>query len=257
MRRPPALLRAPLAASVILSAAACAPVPDGSAEDARTLTVFAAASLTGAFEELGGVFEERNPGTAVEFSFAGSSDLAAQVNAGAPADVFASASTATMDLVVDAGGAGGEPVVFARNVLEIAVPPDDPAGIGSLDDLAEDGVSVALCAEEVPCGAAARAVLDASGVEFEPATLERDVKAALTKVELGEVDAALVYTTDVAAASGRVRGVPFPEAEEAVNDYPVAVLADAPEAGLAASWVELVTSPEGAEVLSGAGFRTP
>ncbi|MFC4564816.1 molybdate ABC transporter substrate-binding protein [Nocardiopsis mangrovi] len=253
-----------LAAALLLTAAGCGQVDDGdsaaagdgSAAAERTLTVFAAASLTESFEELGTRFEESEPGVTVEFNFAGSSELAQQINEGAPADVFASANPANMDLVAEAGGADGEPAVFVRNILEIAVPPDNPAGVGELADLAGEDVSVALCAVEVPCGAAAQAVLDDSGVEITPVTEEEDVRAALTKVELGEVDAALVYRTDVIAAEGAVTGIEFPEAESAINDYPIAALAEAPEPELARAWVELVTSETGAEVLGDAGFRT-
>ncbi|GLU47544.1 molybdate ABC transporter substrate-binding protein [Nocardiopsis ansamitocini] len=252
-----------LAVPGLLGTAACAPVEDttdgsaGPEQPETTLTVFAAASLTESFEQLATGFEQANPHVSVEFNFAGSSDLAAQIGEGAPADVFASANTATMDLVVDEAGVAGEPETFAQNVLEIAVPADNPAGIEGFDDLADDGVKVALCAEEVPCGAASDTVMTATGVRIEPVTREKDVKAALTKVQLGEVDAALVYRTDVIAAGGTVQGIGFPETEQAVNDYPIAVLADAPNAGPAADWVALVTSDEGASVLADAGFRTP
>ncbi|MFC3997412.1 molybdate ABC transporter substrate-binding protein [Nocardiopsis sediminis] len=259
-RRPP--LAPVLAAALLLAAAGCGQVDGddpaaagGQSAAERTLTVFAAASLTESFEELGTRFEEAEPGVAVEFNFAGSSELAQQINEGAPADVFASANPANMDLVAEAGGTDGEPAVFVRNILEIAVPPDNPAGIEELADLAGDGVSVALCAAEVPCGAAAETLMDETGVEITPVTEEEDVRAALTKVELGEVDAALVYRTDVIASEGAVTGIEFPEAESAINDYPIAALAEAPEPELARAWVELVTSETGAEVLGDAGFR--
>lgn len=250
-----------LAGAALLLAAACAPVGDGPAEGAgeaeRTLTVFAAASLTEPFLDLARHFEAEHPGVTVELAFAGSPDLATQIGQGAPADVFAAADTAAMDRVADSGRVSGEPVVFARNTLRIAVSPGNPARIGALTDLADSGIAVALCAEDVPCGAAARTALDAAGVTVEPVSWEQDVKAALTRVRLGEVDAALVYATDVLAADGQVQGVAFPEAGEAVNTYPIAVLTDAPEAGLAADWVALATSPRGAEVLLDAGFDLP
>ncbi|MFC7326551.1 molybdate ABC transporter substrate-binding protein [Marinactinospora rubrisoli] len=262
---PPSPLRRPVrlgvaaAALGLLAVVGCAPVAESGSDGAagaeeRTLTVFAAASLTDTFGELGERFEADHPDTVVEFNFAGSSELAQQITEGAPADVFAAADTRTMDQVADAGATEGEPRVFARNRLEIAVPPDNPAGITGLADLAGDDVQVALCAEEVPCGAAAQTVLDESGVAVEPVTRERDVRAALTKVRLGEVDAALVYRTDVLSAGDDVRGIEFPEAAEAVNSYPIAVLADAPEPELAAAWVELVRSEAGGEVLTAAGF---
>jgi molybdate transport system substrate-binding protein len=149
------------------------------------------------------------------------------------------------------------PTTFARNSLQIAVPADNPAEVDDLKDLTDPKVKVALCAEQVPCGAAAIRALDAAGVKVTPVTLEQDVKAALTKVELGEVDAALVYRTDVLASSGKVRGIDFPESAKAINDYPIAVLAKAPAPESARQFVDLVLSPQGADVLTKAGFEAP
>ncbi|MGY1711716.1 molybdate ABC transporter substrate-binding protein [Geodermatophilus sp. SYSU D00758] len=227
-----------------------------------TLTVFAAASLTDVFTELGEQLEQENPGLSVQFSFVGSSALATQITQGAPADVFASANPPQMAVVTDAGLAAGDPEVFTTNVLEIAVPAGNPAGVTGLADFAREDLALALCAPEVPCGAASEQVLAAAGVTAAPDTLEEDVRAALTKLELGEVDAALVYASDVAAAGdaaegGAVEGIAFPEAEDAVNDYPVAVLADAPNPDAAAAFVELVTSDTGQRALADAGFRAP
>ncbi len=230
-----------------------------------TLTVLAAASLTDVFTELAEQFETDNPGVEVELGFAGSSALAAQINSGAPADVFASANTDTMALVVDGAGLdtawaadhGRDGAVFATNTLRIAVPPGNPAGVEDLADLSDDSVATALCAPEVPCGAATTAVTDAEGVEIAAVTLEQDVRAVLTKVELGEVDAGLVYATDVAAAGDAVEGVDFPESDSAVNAYPVGVLADAADPELAAAWVDLVLSDTGADALAAAGFGAP
>jgi len=221
------------------------------------ITVLAAASLTEPFTLLGERFEAEHPGSRVSFSFAASSELATQISNGAPADVFASASPATMALVADAGDTDGEPTVFASNTLEIAVPAGNPADVTGLDDFAREDLSIALCAPEVPCGAAAAKVFAAAGVTPAPDTLEADVKATLGKVTLGEVDAALVYRTDVLAAGDDVEGIDFPEAAGAVNDYPIAVLADAPNAAAAEAFVALVTSPEGAEVLTETGFDLP
>ncbi|QVQ54483.1 molybdate ABC transporter substrate-binding protein [Spiractinospora alimapuensis] len=248
-------------AVAVLATAACGDVPgDDGGGDAEggsgNLRVFAAASLTDVFGELGERFEEEH-GVTVDLNFAGSSELAQQINEGAPADVFASANPANMDLVAEEGNVAGEETVFVENILEIAVPADNPAGVEELDDLAADDVVVALCSPEVPCGAASETVMEDSGVDIDPATLEEDVRAALTKVELGEVDAALVYRTDVMAAGESVVSIEFPEAEEAVNDYPIAVLTEAAEPDLAEEWVRLVTSDEGQAVLTDAGFRTP
>lgn len=257
---------AALAALSLMGAAACGQVEDGGqgggsrgsgeAEE-QTLTVFAAASLTESFTTLKDRFEDANPAVTVQLNFAGSSELAQQINEGAPADVFASANPENMDLVADEGNAEGEPEVFVQNTLEIAVPPDNPAGIEGFDDLAAEDTKVALCAAEVPCGSAAEKVMKETGVEITPVTEEEDVKAATTKVELGEVDAALVYKTDVIAAGDKVKGIAFPESEQAVNDYPIAPLKDAPESDLAAQWIELVTSDKGTKVLTDVGFRAP
>lgn len=220
------------------------------------LTVFAAASLTDAFTELGRAFEAANPGSRVTFNFGSSATLAQQITQGAPADVFAAASPATMKTVVDAGRAASPPTTFVRNRLQIAVPADNPAKVDDLADLADPEVKVALCAEQVPCGTAAVKALAAAGLKVTPVTLEQDVRATLTKVELGEVDAALVYKTDVLAAGGKVVGIDFPEAEKAVNDYPIAALAEAPAGAAAQRFVDLVLSPQGKEVLVKAGFET-
>ncbi|GAA4237174.1 molybdate transport system substrate-binding protein [Streptosporangium album] len=221
-----------------------------------TLTVFAAASLTGTFTELGKAFEATHPGTSVKFNFGSSATLAQQIVQGAPADVFAAASPATMKTVADASLASG-PVTFVRNKLQIAVPADNPAKVDGLRDLADPKVKVALCAEQVPCGAAAVKALDAAGLKVTPVTLEQDVKATLTKVELGEVDAALVYKTDVLAAAGKVKGIDFPEADKAINDYPIAALSGAPAPEPAKQFVDLVLSPQGRDVLTKAGFEAP
>jgi molybdate transport system substrate-binding protein len=257
--------RALLGTALALVLAGCGGSADGAATApgdtpagiSGTLTVFAAASLTDVFTDLGERLEADHPGLAVQFNFAGSSALATQLTQGAPADVFASANESQMAVVTDAGLADGEPRVVAANVLQLAVPAGNPAGVTGLADLAREELAVALCAPQVPCGAAAEDVLAAAGVTAAPDTLEEDVRAALTKVELGEVDAALVYTTDVTAAGDAVEGIDVPEAEQVVNDYPVAVLADAPNPAAAAAFVELVESEEGQQALADAGFRTP
>ncbi len=222
-----------------------------------TVTVFAAASLTEAFTRIGKDFEAANPGATVTFNFAGSSALATQINEGAPADVFASASPATMKAVTDAGNTDGTPAVFVRNQLVIAVAKGNPKGITGLAGLTGEGVKVALCAEQVPCGAAARKALDAAKVTLTPVTLEQDVKAALSKVKLGEVDAALVYRTDAKASASDVDGVEFPESAGAINDYPIVVLGNAPNRAGARAFLAYVRSGEGKAVLTAAGFQTP
>jgi molybdenum ABC transporter, periplasmic molybdate-binding protein len=221
-----------------------------------TITVFAAASLTDVFEDVAEDFEAAHPGARLEFNFAGSSALATQINEGAPADVFASASPATMRTVADAGNTDGAPVVFVRNQLVIAVEAGNPLGITGLEDLTKPGVTVALCAEQVPCGAAATTAIAASGLTITPVSYEENVRAALAKVSLGEVDAALVYRTD-AAIDDTVEAVEFPESAEAINDYLIAVLTDAPNKAGAEAFVAWVLSADGAAVLTRYGFQLP
>lgn len=223
----------------------------------KTLTVFAAASLTEAFTELGRTFEGAHPGVKVRFQFGGSSTLAQQITQGAPADVFAAASLATMKTLTDAGDASGRPQVFTRNRLVIAVPKGDPGKVAKVGDLGRRGLKVVLCAVQVPCGAAAETALAAAGVQVEPVSREKDVKAVLTKVGLGEADAGLVYRTDVKAAGGEVTGIEFPEAAKAINDYPIVEVAKAPQGALAGEFIRLVVGEQGRAVLRRAGFEGP
>lgn len=213
-------------------------------DDTRTLTVFAAASLQESFEELAVKFEGEHDGR-VELNFGPSSGLAEQISSGAPADVFASASTTTMEQVSQ------DAENFAVNTLQVAVPSDNPAGIDDLDDLANRDVKVALCQPDVPCGVVAAQLLDDAGLTITPATEETDVKAVLTKVRLGEVDAGLVYVTDVIAGGDDVVGIEVPDGVNATTDYPIAVLSDDE---LARAWADLVLSPEGQHVLEEHGF---
>jgi molybdate transport system substrate-binding protein len=222
-----------------------------------TVTVFAAASLTESFTRIGKDFETANPGTKVMFNFAGSSALATQINQGAPADIFASAAPANMKTVTDAGNADGTPVVFVRNQLVIAVPKGNPKGVKGLADLTGPGLKVALCAEQVPCGAAAKRALEAAKVNLTPVTLEQDVKQALSKVKLGEVDAALVYRSDAKAAAADVDGIEFPESRGAINDYPIVVLKNAPNKAAARAFLAYIQSGKGIAVLIDAGFQQP
>ena len=228
-----------------------------SAKLTGTLTVFAASSLTGVFGTLGDQLKAANPGLDVRFNFAGSSALATQITQGAPADVFAAASPTTMATVTDAKLAAGTPAVFTENVLEIAVPTGNPGHVTGLADFAKPSLTLAICAPDVPCGAAAAKVFAAAKITAKPDSLEEDVKAALTKVSLGEVDAALVYTTDVQAAGNKVQGISFPEAEQAVNKYPICVLSAAPNKAAAQAFVDLVRSAKGQAALTAAGFRSP
>ncbi|WP_427129004.1 molybdate ABC transporter substrate-binding protein [Pseudarthrobacter sp. S9] len=222
-----------------------------------TITVFAAASLKGTFTKLASQFEATNPGTKVVLSFAGSSDLVTQISQGAPADVFASADTKNMVKLSDAKLLEGTATNFATNVLEIAVPPANPASITSFADLARPGVRVVVCAPQVPCGAAADTVEKATGATLKPVSEESSVTDVLGKVTSGEADAGLVYVTDVKTAGDKVKGIPFAESDQAVNTYPIATVGSSKNKELAAAFIALVTGSEGKKVLGDAGFGTP
>lgn len=226
----------------------------------RTLTVFAAASLHGAFTEIADRFEEAHPGVGVRLSFDGSSGLADQIIGGAPADVFASADEATMDRVVDEGPAGGlvggDPAVFATNVLTLITPPGNPAGITGLDH-SLDGTRLVICAERVPCGDATRDLAGAAGTGLAPVSEESSVTDVRGKVESGQADAGIVYTTDAAASRDAVEVVAIDRAEAHPTRYPVAVLARAGDPELARAFVDTVTGTEGRAVLDRHGFGAP
>ncbi len=256
------VMAAAAAAGLALALAACGSSASGSAATsaepaARTLTVLAAASLTGTFTDIGRQFETDNPGVTVKVSYGGSSDLAQQIVNGSPADVYAAASDATMKTVTGASLTAGPPTIFATNVLQIATVPGNPKGIASFADLAKPDLKVVVCAAQVPCGAAAAKIEKATGVTLTPVSREPDVKSALSKVTTGNADAGLVYVTDVAAAEATVQGVSFPEAKQAVTNYPIAVLKDAKQADLAAKFVAAVTGESGRKTLQAAGFGAP
>lgn len=221
-----------------------------------TVTVFAAASLTESFGTLGKQFEAAHPGVSVRFNFGPSSGLAESISQGAPADVFASASPKNMDSVVEAGEAS-QPKTFVKNVMEIAVPPANPGGVGGLSDLARPGLKIALCQQQVPCGATAQQVFERAKITVKPVTLGADVKAVLTAVQLGEVDAGVVYKTDVQAAGAKVEGIEIPAEQNASTSYPIATLTNAPNAAGARAFVDHVLSAVGTKVLTEAGFASP
>lgn len=249
--------RAVVLASLLALASLAACSNDDSGDKTVTLHVFAAASLTESFTTLGRQFEKDHPGTEVEFNFGPSSGLAEQITGGAPADVFASASPSNMDTLVTSGDAK-EPKDFAKNSGEIAVPPDNPAQIGAVGDLVGQGVKVAVCQPQVPCGKLADAIfLDKLGLELKPTTEEVDVKSVLTKVELGEVDAGVVYVTDVKAAGDKVKGIEIPDNQNASTSYPIASLEHSAHQKQAEEFVDLVLSAAGSKVLTRAGFARP
>jgi molybdate transport system substrate-binding protein len=221
------------------------------------ITVFAAASLKKTFTDIGEQFKTENPGASVEFSFAGSSDLATQLTQGAPADVFASADTKNMDKTAQAGLLAGDPVNFASNTLTIAVAPGNPKKIASFKDLTQQGLDVVVCAPQVPCGSATQKVEQATGVTLNPVSEESSVSDVLNKVTTGQADAGIVYVTDAIGAGDKVAAAAFPEAAGVVNTYPIAVLKGSKNPELARKFVDLVTGESGQKVLNAAGFAKP
>ncbi len=239
-----------------------ASVPAGGASSSSapaisgTVTVFAAASLQEAFTTLATQFHTANPSVTVKLDFGASSALATQINQGAPADVFASASPKNMTQVVDAGAASAS-TNFVKNVMEIAVPPSNPAGVATVADLAKGSVKVALCQPQVPCGATAAKVFANAKITVKPVTLEPDVKSTLSKVELNEVDAGVVYVTDVRAAGKKVQGIAIPETINASTEYPIAALSKAANSAGGKAFVAYVLSAAGRSVLTADGFEQP
>ena len=218
--------------------------------------VSAAAALTDAFAGVESAFETANPGSDVVLNLGSSSSLREQILEGAPADVFASANISNMDQVVEAGEAV-EPEIFAHNLLQIAVPAGNPAGITGLDDFADEHLVIGLCAEEVPCGSFGREALAKAGVTPAMDTNEPDVRALLTKVEVGELDAGIVYLTDVLSTDGAVEGVVIPDEFNVVAEHPIAALVNAPNPDAAAAFVEFVLSKDGKTILTSFGFLSP
>ena len=248
--------------AVALLAAACGTSKETSTPPAPTvqpsklqgdITVLAAASLTGAFTDIGKAFEADNSGTKVTFSFDASSTLATQANSGAPADVFASADEANLQKVIDAGNAS-EAAVFARNHLAILVGKGNPKGIRGLKDLARSGVSFVLCAAPVPCGKYGAQVLQKAGVTAQPKSFEANVKGVVAKVQTGEVDAGIVYVTDVKAGGDKVKGVDIPEADNVIASYPLAVLKQSGRPNVAQAFKGYVLSSIGQQILASYGF---
>ena len=229
----------------------------GEPDLAGSITVFAAASLTDAFGEIADEFEAANPGVSVESNFGASSALREQILAGAPADVFASANLSNMDQVVEADAAAGDARTFATNRLEIVVPAGNPADVTGLAAFGDDDLLVGLCAAEVPCGDLGREALANAGVTPAVDTEEPDVRSLLTKVEAGELDAGLVYATDVLAAGDAVEGIEIPAADNVVAEYPIATLAEAGGAEVADAFVAYVLSDAGQDILTSYGFDSP
>jgi molybdate transport system substrate-binding protein len=231
--------------------------PAGADPVTGEITVFAAASLTGAFADIGRDFMAAHPGTKVTFSYDGSSALAQQIVQGAPADVFASADTANMAKLTQSGLDEDPARTFATNALSIIVPSGDPKRITGLGDLARPGLKVVLCAPAVPCGAYAAQVLAAAGVTVTPVSLEQNVKGVVTKVTAGEADAGIVYATDVAAAGGAAQAVSIPAEHNVVARYPVAIVKGSKHLRTAEAFVDYLLGSQGQGVLARYGFGPP
>lgn len=243
-------------AGVVLAGCSSGPTRESAASSSpgRELTVLAASSLRQTFTELAAQFQDAHPGAAVELSFAGSSDLVAQLRHGAPGDVLATADVASMDRAASDDLLAGVAQPFATNTMMIAVPADNPVGITSFADLGNKGTAVVVCAPQVPCGAATAEVESRSGVPLTPVSEENSVADVLGKVTSGQADAGVVYVTDVRAAGAAVTGVPIPPRANATNTYPIAVLAGSADPELAGQFRDLVLSRWGQEVLADAGF---
>lgn len=219
----------------------------------QRLTVLAAASLTETFTELARELEAENPGVEVTLAFDSSATLAQQALEGAPADLLATADTRTIESAADALAAA--PEVFATNTLVLVVPAGNPAGIESVEDLAD--ATYVACVETAPCGASWAALADQQGIEAEPASLEVDVKAVLARVVADEVDAGVVYASDAVAAGDAVETLDLPGAEEQVTSYALGLLEQSSEPALAQDLADLVLGETGRRVLTDAGFGVP
>lgn len=255
------------AAALLLPLAACGGDGDGGSKKDKggkggkggavpeaDLTVLAAASLTDVFKTVETTYEKKHPGTKLTFSFAGSQELAAQVKQGSPADVLVTADTKTMDgLRSDVGS----PSVIAKNRLVIATRDGNPKKIKSLQDLTDSGLKVVLAAPEVPVGRYSQQVLDAQKLKVEPVSQETSVRGVLSKVELGEADAGIVYKTDAATAPDKVDAVTIPDAQNAVASYPAATLKESGHKEAADAFVKWLSTPEAQKILRDAGFQKP
>ena len=253
-----------LLTGVLLAVAACSSdskspgatgIGSASGQARGTVTVFAAASLTEAFTAAGTALHVEQPGVTVTFSFGASGTLVTQIQQGAPADLVATADTATMQQLVD-GGLVDPPVTFAHNRLEIIVAPGNPKHIATLADLARSDLTLVLADPSVPAGKYAAQVLAGADVEVTPTSLETDVKAAVARVTNGEADAAIVYATDVHAAGSKASGVEIPANQNVVADYPIAIVKATHNRAVAEAFIEAITHGSGHDALAQAGFAT-
>lgn len=220
-------------------------------EDASTLTVLAASSLTDAFPEIGDAFSAQHEGVDVRFSFAGSQELVAQAGSGAPADVLALAGTGSLDTLESATS---DPVVFARNELTIIVPAGNPADVDSIEDLAATDVKVALAGPEVPAGTYAAEAFDKAQITVEPVSEETEVKAVVTRVAVGGADAGVVYVTDASASDADIESISIPAKYNVVASYPAVSLRTSGQSGLAEEFVQFLTGDQAQQILESYGF---
>jgi molybdate transport system substrate-binding protein len=221
------------------------------------ITVFAAASLTGAFTDIGAAFTKANPDAKVTFSFDASSALVQQITQGAPADVFASADTANMDKLTSGSLNGTEPVTFATNLLAIIVPKGNQAGITGVADLAKPEVKVVVCAPEVPCGKYATSIFKNANITVRPVSQEQNVKGVVTKVTSGEADAGIVYITDVQAAGDKAEAVTVPADRNVVARYPIASVKTSTKTDVDQAFIDFVLGSDGQKILASYGFMAP
>ncbi|MFG2767653.1 molybdate ABC transporter substrate-binding protein [Streptomyces rubiginosohelvolus] len=228
--------------------------PSGSAAPQADLAVLAASSLTEVFKTAGAAYEKKNPGTRIRFSFAGSQELAAQVRQGAPADALVTADTATMESLE---GDVDTPRVIATNRLVIATGEGNPEKVENLRDLSDPDLTVVLAAPEVPAGRYSQQILDKQNIDVKPVSLEPNVRAVLSKVELGEADAGLVYKTDTESVPDKVDAIEIPTDQNAIAEYPAAAIRDSENPAAAAAFVKWLSSAEAQRILQDAGFQKP
>jgi molybdate transport system substrate-binding protein len=221
------------------------------------ITVFAAASLTESFTEVGEAFTAANPDAEATLSFDASSALVQQIIEGAPANVFASADTANMDKLTEPGLNGTEPVIFATNLLTIIVQPGNPKGITGVADLTNADITTVICAAEVPCGRYANEIFANAGVTVTPASLEQNVRGVVTKVTAGEADAGIVYVTDVTAAGDDAAMVEIPEDINVLAQYPIATVKDSASPEVSQAFIDFLLSTDGQAIMADYGFGAP
>lgn len=224
-------------------------------DDSTTITVLAASSLTGTFTELGQKFEAEHAGVTVKFAFDSSATLAQQATDGAPADVLATADQTTMDSAQSAQAS--DPQTFATNVMVLATPADNPAGIQKFGDLDQSSVKFVMCVPTAPCGKVGQSLLDQDHITGKPVSQEVDVKSVLARLTEGEADAGIVYATDAVAAGDQVKALPIPGSGKQLTSYPIVTLDQSDHSDLAQEFVDLVVGSTGQQVLHDAGFGKP